>query len=39
MFFEKHRIAENKPKSKHRKDMEDIWPNGVEGDVDGRNRR
>lgn len=37
VFFEKLRIAENKPKSKHRLDMEDIHPNGL--DTQTRNER
>lgn len=30
VFFEKLRLAEGKPKSKHRKDMEAAWPNGFD---------
>ena len=28
-YFEKKRIAEGKPKSRHRLNMEDEWPNGM----------
>ena len=35
VFFEKQRIAQNKPKSKHLQDMEGIWANGVQRDRDG----
>lgn len=30
VFFEKKRIAEGKPKSKKRHEMEEIWPGGVD---------
>ena len=34
VFFEKWRIAEGKAKSKHRTEMESIWPGGMERDRD-----
>lgn len=36
VYFEKLRIAEGKPKSKHRLDMEEIYPGGAERERDGR---
>jgi hypothetical protein len=38
VFFEKIRIAQNKPKSKHREEMEDIWApkGGFDREHDGR---
>jgi hypothetical protein len=36
VFFEKKRIAENKPKSKKRQAMEGIWPGGVDRSIFGR---
>ncbi|KKY36665.1 hypothetical protein UCDDA912_g03337 [Diaporthe ampelina] len=36
VYFEKLRIAEGKPKSKHRLDMEDIHPLGADRENDGR---
>ena len=30
VFFEKHRLAEGKSKSKKRVEMEDVWPNGFD---------
>lgn len=36
VFFEKKRIAENKPKSKKRQEMENIWPGGVDRSYLGR---
>jgi hypothetical protein len=38
VFFEKKRLAENKPKSKKRQDMENVWPNGVDRSTFGRLR-
>jgi len=38
IFFERRRLAENKPKSKKRKFMEEIWPNGVDRSHFGRMR-
>jgi hypothetical protein len=38
VFFEKKRIAEKKPKSKKRQEMEDVWPNGVDRSTFGRLR-
>lgn len=38
VFFEKKRLAENKPKSKKRQEMEDVWPNGVDRSTFGRLR-
>lgn len=37
VYFEKLRIAEGKPKSKHRLEMEKIYPRGAERERDGRN--
>lgn len=37
VYFEKLRVAEGKPKSKHRLDMEGIYPGGAERERDGRN--
>jgi hypothetical protein len=36
VFFEKKRLAENKPKSKKRQEMENVWPNGVDRSTFGR---
>lgn len=36
VYFEKLRIAEGKPKSKHRLEMEKIYPRGAERERDGR---
>lgn len=36
VYFEKLRIAEGKPKSKHRLEMEKIYPQGAERERDGR---
>lgn len=36
VYFEKLRIAEGKPKSKHRVEMEKIYPRGAERERDGR---
>ncbi|KAI1324554.1 hypothetical protein F5Y16DRAFT_411932 [Xylariaceae sp. FL0255] len=36
VYFEKLRIAGNKPKTQHRQDMEEIWPAGMERDYDHR---
>lgn len=36
VYFEKKRIAEGKPKSQHRLDMESIWPDGFDLEYDGR---
>lgn len=36
VYFEKLRIAEGKPKSKHRLEMEKIYPGGAERERDGR---
>ena len=38
VFFEKKRIAEKKPKSKKRLEMEKVWPNGVDRETFGRVR-
>lgn len=38
IFFEKKRIAEKKPKSKKRLEMENVWPNGVDRETFGRLR-
>jgi hypothetical protein len=38
VFFEKKRIAEKKPKSKKRLEMEHVWPNGVDRETFGRLR-
>jgi len=38
VFFEKKRIAEKKPKSKKRLEMEKVWPNGVDRETFGRLR-
>lgn len=38
VFFEKKRIAEKKPKSKKRQEMENVWPNGVDRETFGRLR-
>lgn len=35
VFFEKLRIKENKPKSKHRLDMENAWPHGFDTQIGG----
>lgn len=35
VFFEKCRLAEGKPKSKHRATMESVWPGGVDRERDG----
>lgn len=34
VFFEKWRIVRNEAKSKHRLEMEKIWPGGMERDRD-----
>ncbi|KAL9088190.1 MAG: hypothetical protein Q9165_006317 [Trypethelium subeluteriae] len=39
VFFEKLRIKEGKPKSKHRQDMEATWPNGADTRVHAKNKR
>lgn len=36
VYFEKVRLATGKPLSKHRKEMESIWPGGVDRETDGR---
>ena len=36
VFFEKKRIAEGKPKSKKRNEMEEIWPGGVDRKLFGK---
>jgi hypothetical protein len=36
VFFEKKRIAEKKPKSKKRQEMEKEWPGGVDRSTFGR---
>jgi hypothetical protein len=36
VYFEKLRLAQGKPMSKHRKEMESIWPGGVDRKTDGR---
>ncbi|KAM0718688.1 hypothetical protein Q7P37_005759 [Cladosporium fusiforme] len=38
VFFEKKRVAENKPKSKKRLEMEKIWPKGVDRATFGKTR-
>jgi hypothetical protein len=38
VFFEKKRLAEIKPKSKKRQEMEGVWPNGVDRSTFGRLR-
>ncbi|OTB02577.1 hypothetical protein M426DRAFT_13365 [Hypoxylon sp. CI-4A] len=38
VYFEKLRIKQNKPKSDHREEMEDIWPTGFPRDTDSRTR-
>lgn len=38
VFFEKKRIAEKKPKSKKRLEMEKVWPNGVDRETFGKLR-
>lgn len=36
VFFEKMRLKEKKPKTKHRLDMEEVWPEGFDRTDDGR---
>ncbi|KAF4970560.1 hypothetical protein FZEAL_10012 [Fusarium zealandicum] len=36
VYFEKLRIAQDKPKTEHREDMEDIYPTGMRREVDHR---
>ena len=39
VFFEKLRIKEGKPKSKHRQEMEEVWPNGADTTKSAANKR
>ena len=36
VFFEKWRLADGKPKTKHRLDMEQAWPGGMDRKCDSR---